>query len=134
MVARRWGYAGERLGNKPSAAEKARVSATCERLIVEVLTPRFLPEIRPTAFNYPVAITGKWHGNRYRFITRYRSDNPSAIAPRFDAPFARLGYVGPDRFDLCWHRHTGEWHCVRESVSLAEALHLIETEEYFQPC
>jgi predicted transposase YbfD/YdcC len=23
-----------------------------------------------------VAIDGKWHGNKYRFITRYRSDDP----------------------------------------------------------
>ena len=42
-------------------------------LIDEVLKPQFLPVIRPTEFNYPVDICGKWHGTRYRFIQRYRS-------------------------------------------------------------
>jgi hypothetical protein len=56
-----------------SAAEKASVTAACEQLIGEFLKPRFLPAIRPTQFNYPVDIVGKWHGANYRFIQRYRS-------------------------------------------------------------
>lgn len=129
-----WAYAGERLGNKPPAAEKLSITAACEKLIAERLIPRFLPEIRATEFNYPVAITGKWHGNKYRFITRFRSDRPDSTMPEFDAPFARLGYVGRDRFDLSWHRHTGEWIPIAQAVTLAEALEMIATEEFFQPC
>ena len=45
-----------------SEAEKARVTDACERLIDDFLKPRFLPSIRPTEFNYPVDILGKWHG------------------------------------------------------------------------
>jgi len=67
-------------------AEKAAITAACERLIAEVLRPRFLPEVRPSTFNYPVAIDGKWHGNKYRFFTRYRSDDPTSLAAEFDAP------------------------------------------------
>jgi hypothetical protein len=33
------------------------------------LKPRFLPTIRPTQFNYPIDILGKWHGNHYRFVS-----------------------------------------------------------------
>ena len=51
---------------KPSAADKLAIAAACEKLIAEVLRPRFLPEIRPTQFNYPISISGKWHGNKYR--------------------------------------------------------------------
>ena len=91
-------------------------------------------EVRPTQFNYPVAIYGKWHGNKYRFITRYRSDDPRSYEPEFDAPFARLEYVSRDCFDLSWHRHTGEWFCLFERQSLAEALHRIESEPHFEPC
>ena len=76
-----WTYVGGRAGNKPSPAEKAAITAACERLIAEVLQPRFLPEVRPSGtFNYPVAIEGKWHGNKYRFSTRYRSDDPASLA------------------------------------------------------
>jgi hypothetical protein len=99
-----------------------------------VIRPRFLPEIRRTEFNYPIAIYGKWHANKYRFLTRFRSDDPGSGEQEFDAPFARLDSVSRDYFDLSWHRHTGEWVRMFERVSLAEALHLIEVEPYFQSC
>lgn len=111
------------------------VIAACERLIAETLRPRFLPEVRPRATgNHPVAIDGKWHGNKYRFFTRYRSDDPNHLAGGFDAPFARLDDISRDCFNLMWHRHTGEWHLVFERLPLAEALRLIATEPFLQPC
>ncbi len=129
-----WVYVGGRAGNKPTSAEKVAITAACDKFIADVLRPRFLPEIRPSEFNYPVALYGKWHGNRYRFITRFRSDDPRSYEPEFEAPFARLEYVSRDRFDLSWHRHTGEWFRLFERMSLSEALHLIESEPYFLPC
>ena len=130
-----WVYAGGRAGNKPPPAEKAAITAACDRFIADVLIPRFLPQVRPNATcNYPVALYGKWLGNKYRFLTRYRSDDPRSIAPEFDAPFARLDYVSQDAFDLFWHRHTGAWICLFQHVSLAEGLRLIESEPYFAPC
>ena len=128
-------YVGGRAGNQPPPAEKAVITAACERLIADQLRPRFLPEVRSsTRFNYPVAIEGKWFGNKYRFFTRYRSDGPRSLQAEFNAPFARLDYARRDCFDLMWHRHTGEWHCVGERLSLAEALDRIASEPYFQPC
>jgi hypothetical protein len=84
-----WVHVGRRAGNQPPQAEKA-ITAACDKFIAEVLRPRFLPEARPTMFNYPVAIVGKWHGNKYRSITRYRSDDLGSYEPEFEAPFARL--------------------------------------------
>ncbi len=129
-----WVYVGGRSGNKPPPDEKAAITAACETFIADVLRPRFLPEIRPTEFNYPIAIYGKWHGNKYRFITRYRSDDPRSYAPEFEAAFARLEYVSRDHFDLSWRRHTGEWLRLFERLSLPEALHRIESEPHFRPC
>jgi hypothetical protein len=91
-----------------SAAEKSTVTAACQHLIDGFLKPRFLPTIRPTQFNYPVDILGKWHGTKYRFIRRYRSGFAKNRGEEFDAPFARLDWISHDRFDLQWHRHTGE--------------------------
>jgi hypothetical protein len=130
---RQWVYVSGRAGTKPPAAEKAAVTAACDRFIAEVLKPRFLPEIKPTEFNYPVDLYGKWHGNKYRFIQRFRSDRPERIADEFEAPFARLEYVSPDRFDISWHRHTGEWFRLHRSVTLAEALRLMESEGILHP-
>jgi hypothetical protein len=73
-----------------SAADKSAVTTACQRLIGDFLKPRFLPAIRPTQFNYPVDILGKWHGTKYRFIQRYRSGFPENLGEEFDAPFARL--------------------------------------------
>lgn len=128
-----WVYVGGRAGNKPSDADKRAITATCERFIADVLKPRFLPEIRPTEFNYPIDIYGKWHGNKYRFIQRYRCAAPDAISPEFEAPFARFEYVSRDRFDVSYFRHTGQWWPLYRFVTLAEALRLIETDPNLQP-
>ena len=90
-------------------AERNAIVAACEALIRDVLKPRFLPEIRPTDWNYPVDIRGDWRGGRYRFMQRYRSGMAHNRGEEFDAPFARLDRMGPDRFDIQWMRHTGQW-------------------------
>ena len=116
-----------------SKEDKVAVAAACERFIADVLKPRFLPEVRPTEFNYPVDIIGKWRGDRYSFIQRYRSGFPDNRGEEFDSAFAGLDHVSGEHFDLMWHRHTGRWHCFRASVSLTEALRLMETEEILWP-
>jgi len=116
-----------------SDLEKATIAATCQRFIDEVLKPRFLPAIRPTEFNYPVDILGKWHGNRYRFLQRYRSGFPENQGEEFDSPFTRLDWVSRDRFDIQWHRHTGTWFRLYRGLSLAEALKTIETDGLLHP-
>ncbi|ACP27372.1 hypothetical protein NGR_c36510 [Sinorhizobium fredii NGR234] len=117
--------------------EKAAVAATCERFIAEKLKPRFLPNIRPTQFNYPVDIFGKWRAGKYSFITRYRSGFADNAGQEFDMAFTRLNHleecVAETRFDVMWFRHTGRWWRLYSGVTLEEALHLIETEELLQP-
>jgi hypothetical protein len=120
-----------------AAEEKAAIAARCNRFIAETLKPRFLPEIRRTQFNYPVDIFGKWRGNKYSFITRYRSGFSDNEGEEFDAPFTRLDHVEEHpsdiRFDVMWRRHTGQYWRAHSSVTLEEALHLIETEPLLQP-
>lgn len=114
-------------------AETAHITATCERFITDVLKPRFLPIVRPTKFNYPVDIHGRWHGARYRFIQRYRSGFADNRGEEFDAPFVRLDWLAPDRFNVQWHRHTGAWYCLHRGKTLAQALKLIETDGILHP-
>ncbi len=117
------------------ACRKAHDNRGLRAGIQDVLIPRFLPQIRPHAeFNYPIGIHGKWLGNKYRFMTRYKSDAPNRIAEGFDAPFARLEYVSPDCFDLSWHRHTGTWHTVFQQLTLEDALHQLAESGIFVPC
>jgi len=120
-----------------SRQEKAAIAMDCDRFIMQVLKPRFLPAIRPNQFNYPVDIFGKWRGNKYSFIQRYRSGYRENLGEEFDAPFTRLDHVeeclSEKRFDVMWHRHTGRWWRLHSAVTLEEALWLIETEELLQP-
>ena len=117
--------------------EKATVASACDRFIARVLKPRLLPKISPTQLNYPIDIFGKWRGSKYSFVTRYRSGFPENSGDEFDAAFTRLDHVETClteiRFDVMWHRHTGQWWRLHSSVSLEEALHLIETERLLQP-
>lgn len=120
-----------------TSGEKAAIAASCDNYIAETLKPRFLPEIRPTEFNYPVDIFGKWRGNKYSFITRYRSGFPDNAGEEFDSAFTRLDHVeeclAEIRFDVMWHRHTGQWFRLHAAVTLEEALRLIETDGMLQP-
>lgn len=93
----------------PGAAEKQAIVAACDAFIRDVLKPRFLPQISPTEWNYVVDIRGAWRAGRYRFMQRYRSGMEHNRDEEFDAPFARIDRVGPDRFDIYWMRHTGRW-------------------------
>ena len=133
MVTGRWVYVGAKTKGKLSPTQKATIIAACEKLIQDVLIPRYLPEIRPTEYNYPISIYGKLNGLYYRFITRFKSDHPDSTAPEFDAPFARLECVG-NHFDLSYHRYTGEWIRVYEKLTLEDALARIAEGEYFHPC
>ncbi len=116
-----------------SESEKASVTAACERLIGEFLRPRFLPVIRQTQFNYPVDILGKWRGANYRFIQRYRSGFSENLGEEFDAPFARLDWISRDRFDIQWHRHTGEWYRLHRGLTLVNAIETLKSDGILHP-
>jgi hypothetical protein len=113
-----------------SKQEKAAVAAACDRFIVAVLKPRFLPEIRPTPFNYPIDIFGKWRGNKYSFIQRYRSGFSDNLGEEFSSAFARHVEGGTEevRFNVMWRRHTGQWLCLHRAMTLDQAFQLIEAE------
>ncbi len=133
MPGKRWVHTGGRPGVKPSDLEKAAITATCDGFIADVLVPRFLPEIRPTEFNYPIAIYGKWHGNKFRFFQRFRSDRDDSFEPEFESPFVRLEFVARDCFDISYYRHTETWFRLYRNLSLREALRLIEEDGILHP-
>ena len=117
--------------------EKAALAERCERFIREELKPRFLPQIRPTEFNYPVDIFGRWRGGKYSFIQRYRSGFAENLGDEFESAFTRLDHrddcLAEVRFDVMWRRHTGQWLCPYASLTIEEALESIRTDELLQP-
>src|SRR5271165_7508344 len=122
---------------RPAAAddlEKQAIIAACETFIRDVLMTRFLPEIRPSEWNYVIGIHGAWRAGRYRFMQRYKSGMEHNRGEEFDAPFARIDRMGRDRFDVYWMRHNDTWWLLHRNVTLLEALALLETDEILHPC
>ena len=94
---------------------------------------RYLPEIRPaTNRNYPVDIRGRWRGENYSFVVRFRSGFPENAGEEYDAPFARLDHFG-GKFAVMWMRHTGRWWCLRSELPFEEALAMVTTEPVLRP-
>jgi hypothetical protein len=117
----------------PGEEEKRAIVGACEAFIRDVLKPRFLPEIRPTEWNYVIDIHGAWAAGRYRFMQRYRSGMEHNRGEEFDGPFARIDRVGRDSFDIYWMRHTGKWWRLYTGVALVEALRILETDGVLHP-
>lgn len=105
----------------------------CDAFIRDVLKPRFLPRIKSTKWNYPIDIHGVWAGGRYRFVQRYRSGMEHNRGEEFDAPFARIDRMAPDRFDIYWMRHTGKWWRLYRGVTLTEGLKILESDSVLHP-
>lgn len=117
--------------------EKARVGMLCDAFIANVLKPRFLPAIRPTQFNYPIDLFGKWRGSKYSFIIRYRSGWEDNQGEEFDSAWVRLDHdeecLSETRFHVMWHRHTGQWWPYQRSGTIEEALALMEEKGILHP-
>ena len=89
---------------------KAMVEAGANELIEAVLKPEFVKPPPPDErFNYIVDISTTWHRSFFYFSATYRSPHPDALSPTFEVRFTRLEYVGDDRFNLAYMRHTGKW-------------------------
>ena len=129
-----WVYTGGSKPRKVPHGEKAAITTACERLIADVLLPRYLPRIEPTPYNYPVGIRGSWHANKYRFQTEYRCGAPDSMIEGFEHPFARIDWVSKDRYDLSWMRHNDKWVRMYGPITLDEALSAMANESFFQPC
>lgn len=117
--------------------EKRLIGLRCETFIAGQLAPRFLPEIRPTEWNYPIALLGKWRGSNYSFVIRYRSGWEDNAGEEFNSAWVRLDHdeecLTETRFHIMWRRHTGQWFPYHASATLDEALHMIETDPILQP-
>ena len=113
---------------------KATVEAGASELVEAVLKPEFVKPPPPDErFNYIVDIYTTWHRSFFYFCATYRSPHPDALSPTFEVRFTRLEYVGDDRFNLAYMRHTGKWWEVYRGLTLSECLTAIRDESLFWP-
>jgi len=94
----------------PPKQLKTEVSAKAAALVDSVLKPQHIRPPRKNAqFNYVADIWTKWYGDSFYFCARYNCPGPYALSPFFDTKFAKMEYIGRDRFNLSYMRYTGRW-------------------------
>jgi hypothetical protein len=134
MVKARMYKPRKKISTKIPESTKAQVKARADTLVEKVLKPKYIePPPKNSDFNYLVDIFTKWHGNYFYFCSRYNCPSPRALSPSFEDKFARLEYSGPDRFNLAFKRHTGQWVDIYPGLSLEECFHEIEDGTFFFP-
>lgn len=84
-------------------------------------------------FNYLADIHSKWYRHYFYFCAKYNCPGPDAIPPSFETKFARMEYVGNERFNLSYMRHTGQWWEIYQELPMIDCLKLIVEEPHFMP-
>ncbi len=113
---------------------KAEVKSRADELIETVLKPEHVtPPPEDNDFNYLVNIFSKWYRHYFYFCSKYDCPGPNALSPSFESKFARMEYLGQDRFNLAFRRHTGQWIEIYSGLSLEESLGAVEKDPFFAP-
>ncbi len=88
-------------------ALKSKVESEVQEFAENVLRPKFVqPPPKKPKFNYVIRVMTKWIGGSLYFISTYACPGPTTISPTFEAKFARMVFVGNDKFNLSFMRHT----------------------------
>jgi hypothetical protein len=122
-----WGYAPDRRV-KPKVPDdlKTEVQKKADALVEKVLRPKYIkPPPKKPKWNYPIELWTKWHRSFFYFGSTWASPGPNRIAPTFEHRFARIEYVGDNKFNLAYFRHTGEWWAIHHGLTLGQCLKLI---------
>ncbi len=129
----RWIWAKAKPSKVPEAL-KQELSVKANALVEEHIRPEHVkPAPMNPRFNYIEDIFTKWRGRYFYFMAKYASPAPNRISPFFEVGFARLEFIGDNRFDLAYFRHTGKWWPVFSGLTIDEALNLVRPKGLFGP-
>lgn len=130
-----WVYSPSKAA-KPKVPEvlKQSVQKEFDALIEGELKPNYIkPPPTEHDFNYLVDIFGKWNRNCFYICGTYNCPSPRAIVPSFETKYARFEYVGGDRFNVAYMRHTGKFWEILQNLTLEECLAEVRNNPVLQP-
>ncbi len=111
---------------------KSEMKKKAIKVIENKLKPMHIKEYpKNHEFNYIVDISYKWHQKYFYLIAKYCCPNPNAIQPFFECKFARMQYMGDDKFNLSYMRHTEKWFEIAENLTVDECLKSVAEDPYF---
>ena len=130
---KQWIWAKAKPSKVPDALKRG-LSVKANALIEEYIRPEHVkPPPKNPRFNYIEDIFTKWRGRHFYFMAKYASPAPNRISPFFEVGFARLEFIGDNKFDLAYFRHTGKWWPVFSGLTVDEALNCVKSEGLFNP-
>ncbi|MCP4263259.1 MAG: hypothetical protein GY774_37985 [Planctomycetes bacterium] len=95
-------------------------------IVEKLLKPEYLkPVPEQQTLNHLIDIYTKWYRNYFYFCSTYKCP-PEAYASFFENKFARLEYLGNNKFELSYMRHTGQWWRL-ETGTMDDCLESIST-------
>ena len=117
----------------PDALKKA-LQEKADQVIEDTLKPKHIkPPPTDNNWNYLTDISSKWYRSYFYFCATYACPGPNAISPSFDTKFARMEYVGGEKFNLSYMRHTGQWWEIYQDLTMLECIERILNEPHFVP-
>ena len=83
-------------------------------------------------FNYIVDIYYKWHQKYFYLIAKYCCPNPDAYEPSFECRFARMQYMGNDKFNSSFSIFPEtKWYEIAEILTVDECLKSVVEDPQF---
>ena len=126
MVTRRktWVYVPPK-PKKPQVPENLKnlVDEKAKQLVETVLKPEHVkPPPEGSDSSYLVDLYTKWYRSYFYFCGKRHCPAPNCITEFYEQKFARMEYVGNDKFNLAYMRHTGQWWETFTGMDLDECL------------
>ena len=121
---------------KPSIPDslKQELQTKVEDVLENIFRPKHIkPPPTDNDFNYLADLYLKWYRSYLYICGTYNCPSTRAISPSFEAKFTRIEYVGCEKFNLAYMRHTGKWWEVHCHLSMDECLKCIVEEFCFHP-
>jgi len=116
---------------KLSKWEKQRLQQQAEQFLAEVYKPAIKPPPR-TLIQLHRGLLDQVHGAYLQFIAKYACPGPNALSPFFEIAFARLGYFGPDSWNIWARRHNDQWLVLGSRMTLRECFDEMRTNPWFE--
>ena len=109
---KRWVYSPPKpTKTNPKVPEEIKryVQEKSNNIVENIFKPKYIkPNTEGYTSNNIVDIYTKWYRNYFYFCVKY--ERPSGSYPSsFESKFARFEYLGDDKFQYSYMRHTGQW-------------------------
>lgn len=113
MVSRKkktWVYSSPRKP-KPKVPDEIRqaLQEKGDVIVEKIFKSEYLkPVPEQLTINHLIGFYTKWYQNYFYFCSKYKCP-PEAYSSSFESKFARIEYIGNNKFELSYMRHTGQW-------------------------